>query len=250
MARFIKDPTGLTFGDLQNNDWDLIELNITVDIAAAMEWVNEVQIKNQDCIWAWSDADPYVDEEKLEYFIKTREDQLIRTQTEQPEQWMLQWSYQRAGVLPFKGVASKKLYPEVCQPDFDSKWNQPLEKFMFGFWKRYYDLLGPDVFEVARLVRFPKGCGLRTHKDTGAGQPFLIRMHTVPSIGPDHFFNYDSDLTDITRQYKLEAGKTYLLNTGILHAAWNNDDQDWWMLHNNPTPEAITKLLNTRMHIE
>jgi L1 cell adhesion molecule like protein len=112
MARFIKDPTGLTFGDLQNNSWDLIELNITVDTTAAMEWVNEVQIKNQDCIWAWSDADPYVDEEKLEYFIKTRDDQLIRTKLEQPEQWMLQWSYQRAGVLPFKGVASKKLYPE------------------------------------------------------------------------------------------------------------------------------------------
>ena len=69
MARFIKDPTGLTFGDLQNNDWDLIELNITVDIAAAMEWVNEVQIKNQDCVWAWSDVDQYVDEERLEYFI-------------------------------------------------------------------------------------------------------------------------------------------------------------------------------------
>jgi hypothetical protein len=74
-------------------------------------------------------------------------------------------------------------------------------------------------------------------------------MHTVPNIGPDHFFNYGEDLSDTTRQYKLESGKTYLLNTGILHAAWNNDEQDWWMLHNNPTPESVTSLLNTKVHI-
>ena len=75
-------------------------------------------------------------------------------------------------------------------------------------------------------------------------------MHTIPDIGSNHFFNYDIDLTDVNRQYILEAGKTYLLNTGIVHAAWNNDDKDWWMLHNNPSPDAVTKLLNTRMYIE
>lgn len=248
MEKFITDPIGLTFDDLQNNDWQLIKLNITVDTKFAMSWVNTVQKNNRDCIWTWSDADPYVDEEKMPYFIETRDRQLVRTESEQPEQWTLQWSYQREGVLPFKGLASKKLFPEVYEPDFDKIWNQNQKKFVFGFWKKYYEALGPDVFRVARLVRFPKGCGLRTHKDTGPGQPFLIRMHTVPEIGPDHFFNYGEDLNK--NKHKLEPGCTYLLNTGIPHCAINHDDRDWWMLHNNPTPEAITKLLNTRMHIE
>lgn len=246
MDRFITDPAGLTFADLQNNDWELIKLNVTVDTTSSNEWVSNVE-KHRDCIWAWSDADQYVDEDKLEYFIKTRANQLVRTVTEQPEQWMLQWSHQREGVLPFLGLASKQLYPEILDPEFRSKWNTNLEKFYFGFWKRYYDALGPDVFTVARLVKFPKGCGLRTHVDTGPNQPFLIRMHTVPSIGPDHFFNYGDDPTK--RHHKLEPGCTYLLNTGIPHSAINYDDQDWWMLHNNPTPEAVTRLLNTRMHI-
>ena len=81
MARLIKDPSGLTFDDLQNNDWDVIELNITVDTTAAMEWVTAVQ-QHRDCIWAWSDADPYVDDEKLEYFRNVRNTQLIRTEPE------------------------------------------------------------------------------------------------------------------------------------------------------------------------
>lgn len=248
MDRFIEDPAGLTFDDLQNNDWELIKLNITVDTKSAMEWVTSVQLNNRDCIWRWSEADPYVDESLLEEFKNIRANQLIRTEKEEPEQWALQWSYQREGVIPFKVLASKKLFPEVYESNFNEVWNQNQEKYVFGFWKRYYDALGSDVFRVTRLVRFPKGCGLGTHVDTGSNQKYLIRMHTVPEIGPDHFFNYGDDLT--ARTHKLESGCTYLLNTGIPHSAINHDDRDWWMLHNNPTSEAVTRLLNTRMHIE
>lgn len=246
MDRFITDPTGLTFNDLQNNDWELIKLNITVDTNSAMQWVKEVET-HRDCIWTW-DLPHLVDEDKKEYYFEQTKKLLVRTETEQPEQWTLQWSYQREGVLAFKGLADRHIYPEVYEPGFNENWNQNQEKFYFGFWKRYYDALGPDVFRVARLVRFPTGCGLNTHKDTGDNQPFLIRMHTVPEIGPDHFFNFGEDLSQ--RHHKLEPGCTYLLNTGIVHSAINHDNRDWWMLHNNPTPDAVTRLLNTKAHFE
>jgi hypothetical protein len=248
MEKFITDPSGLTFDDLQNNNWELIKLNITVDTTSAMEWVNEVQTKNRDCIWRWSEADQFVDESLYEDFKNIRSKQLIRTELNEPEQWALQWSFQRDGVIPFKVLASRKLFPEVYEPNFDQIWNQNQEKYFFGFWKRYYQALGPDVFRVSRLVRFPTGCGLGTHVDTGKNQPFLIRMHTVPEIGPDHFFNYGTDLSDGI--HKMEPGCTYLLNTGIPHSAVNYDLRDWWMLHNNPTDNEVTRLLNTRMHIE
>lgn len=246
MDRFIKDPTGLTFNDLQNNDWELIKLNITVDTTSAMAWVKEVEEKNRDCIWRWTEAASYVDveAEQLNLWISR---QLERSQTQEPEQWMLQWSYQREGVLPFEALASKKIYPEVADPNFLHIWNQNLEKYMFGFWKKYYDIFGETVFPVSRLVRFPKDCGLGPHTDTGADQPFLIRMHTIPDVGPEHYFAFGPK--EDQRRYYLEPGCTYLLNTGIPHCAINRDQKDWWMLHNNPTPEGVTTLLKTRMHI-
>jgi hypothetical protein len=250
MDRFIKDPTGLTFADLQNNDWDLIELNITVDATSAMEWVNTVERDNQDSIWAWSSCDHLVAKDKLEKFQNDYRSRILqRTDTREPAQWMLQWYYQREGILPFIALACREQFPEILNDDFFEKWNTNLEKYFFGFWKKYYNALGPDVFEVARLVKFPSGCGLRPHNDTGPNQPFLIRMHTVPGIGENYSFYFGNDEGN-ERHYRLTAGKTYLLNTGIYHCAINHDDIDWWLLHNNPTPEAVTKLLNTTLHIE
>lgn len=247
MDRFIKDPTGLTFDDLQNNDWELIKLNITVDTTSAMAWVKAVEEKNRDCIWRWTEAAPYADEEALKHLDLWISRQLERSQTQEPEQWMLQWSYQREGVLPFEALASKKIYPEVTDPNFLHVWNQNLEKYMFGFWKKYYEIFGETVFPVSRLVKFPKDCGLGPHIDTGADQPFLIRMHTIPDVGPEHYFAFGPK--EDQRRYYLEPGCTYLLNTGIPHCAINRDQKDWWMLHNNPTPEGVTTLLKTRMHI-
>lgn len=249
MDKFIKDPSGLTFDDLQNNDWDLVELNITVDTTSAMDWVNSVRRDNQDSIWTWH-CDHLIDKSRLEAFTNIyRGKILVEAEDAEPEQWMLQWYYQREGILPFLGLACREQFPEILNEDFHRKWNTNLEKYFFGFWERYYNALGPEVFEVARLVRFPNGCGLRPHVDTGTDQPYLIRMHTVPSIGTDYSFFFGEDAST-ARHYTLEAGKTYLLNTGIHHCAINHDNVDWWLLHNNPTPNAVTKLLNTRMHVE
>lgn len=251
MNRYISDPTGLSFSDLQNNNWDLIKLKITVNTHSIMEWVSAVREKNKDSIWTF-ERDDLVDEKFRERFKRTQKKLLVRSETELPEQWGLQWSYQREGVIPFMIYADKKKFPEVYEEGFTDRWNQNLEKYYFGFWKRYYEILGSDVFQVTRLVRFPKNCGLNTHRDTD--RDYLIRMHTVPQIGPDHYFDYTDDMDnpviDPRRQYKLEPGCTYLLNTGIPHKAINYDDKDWWMLHNNPTPDAINKLCNMIMYIE
>jgi hypothetical protein len=248
MDRFIANPVGLTFDDLQNNDWDLIKLNITFDTTSAMTWVKEVEEKNQDCIWKWTEAAPYVDEDLLKHLNAWVSKQLEKSETQEPEQWALQWSYQRDGVLPFEALASKKVYPEVADPNFLQIWNQNLEKYMFGFWKKYYDALGETVFPVSRLVKFPKGCGLGPHIDTGPDQQFLIRMHTIPDLGPEHYFAFGKKSEQ--RRYYLEPGCTYLLNTGVPHCAINRDEKDWWMLHNNPTPDGVNKVLGTTAHFE
>ena len=250
MDRFLKHPKGITWNDLQNNDWDVIELDITVNQDALLDWATDVMEKNQDSIWSF-DRQDLVDERFMERFLEEREHLLVRTEKEIPQQWTLQWSYQREGVLPFALLGCRKQYPEIDEPDFFSRWNENLEKYYFGWYKKYYDLFGPECFTVTRLVKFPKNCGLNTHKDTGKADPYLIRMHTIPQIGDDIFLNFGEDLTDTSRHYKLKAGHVYLFNTGIPHAAINYSNTPWLMLHNNPLESSINKLLSiTGMYIE
>ena len=245
MSRLWKHPKGLTWQDLQNNDWDVIELDITVDVEPLQQWYKEVTEKNTDCIWTM-DRDDLVDEECKDKFLAQRTKILVGI----PQQWTLQWSYQREGVLPFKGIACRKQFPECYEKDFNNRWNQNLSKYYYGAWKNYYDYLGPDCFAISRLVRFPKGMGLSTHVDTGENQPYLIRMHTLIDIGPKHWLNWGDDLDDKSRWYKLETGKVYLLNTGMPHAAINWNEDPWVMLHNNPNEAAVNRLLGMSEHIK
>jgi len=249
MNRFWKHPKNLNWKDLQNNNWDVIELDITFDPLDLLDWCNTVMENNQDSIWSF-DKDYLVDENALDEFLRQRKEILVKSDTSIPEQWTLQWSYQREGVLPFRLLACKKQFPEINDPCFLEKWNQNLDKYFFGWYKKYYELFGPECFTVTRLVKFPKDCGLNTHKDTGGDPPFLIRMHAIPQIGDDIFLNFGEDLTDKTRHYKLKPGCVYLFNTGIPHAAINHSDLDWIMLHNNPSEIAVDNLLKTSMYIK
>lgn len=244
MSRFWKHPKGLTWADLQNKDWDVIELDITVDAEALQQWDKEVTSANQHCIWSL-DREDLVDEEFKDKFRAQRTRILVGL----PQQWTLQWTHERDGVLPFALAACRKQYPEVYEPDFKGRWNKNLSKYFYGAWEKYYNYLGADCFTVARLVHFPKAAGLSTHVDTGPDQEYLIRMHTLIDIGPNHWFNFGDDLDDKSRWYKMETGKVYLLNTSIPHAAVNWEEKDWIMLHNNPDESAVNRLLNMSEHI-
>lgn len=244
MSRFWKHPRGLTWQDLQNNDWDVIELDITVDAEPLYKWYKEVEANNQDSIWSFDKLE-YVDER----FIDKVKAQRTKILVGLPQQWTLQWSYERDGVLPFQYIADQKQFPEVYEPGFNENWNKNLSKYFYGAWKKYYEHLGEDCFRVSRLVHFPKSCGLSTHVDTGSNQEYLIRMHTLIDIGQNHWLNWGDDLDDKSRWYKMETGKTYLLNTGIPHAAINWDENPWVMLHNNPNQAAVNKLLSMSEHI-
>lgn len=237
MSRFWRHPKNLKWTDLQNNDWDMIELDITVNATALQEWDKEVTTKNIDCIWSL-DKIELVDDSLKDSFIAQRTNILCGL----PKQWTLQWSYQREGTLPFKGMACRKQFPEVYEPGFDKQWNQNLSKYFFGAWKKYYEYLGEDCFNVARLVHFPKASGLSTHVDI-TEPSFLIRMHTLINIGSEYWLNFGKDLDDKSRWYKMETGKVYLLNTGIPHAAINWSENDWIMLHNNPNETSVNQLL-------
>lgn len=247
MERFIKDPHNYTYAQLQNNDWDILETNITVDVDAFKEWSDTVQEKFSDCGFNFIEhmhlLKPAVRERK-DFFYS---DAFLVRNADQFRQWTLQWSYQRDGAIPLLQIADIEQFPEGADPNELKKvFNINLEKYYFGMYKKYQEALGDDVFKVTRLVRFGKDNGLRVHTDNGPDEPNLIRMHLQIEVNPSAWIKFGENLD---RSYTPEVGKVYFYNTSVHHSAMNEANTPWTFLHNDPLPESIDKLLQTKIHI-
>lgn len=238
MKRFLKgdDLKGLTHKDLLNYDWDVIELPHTIDSQAMMEWYNTVAEKHSDSIFHIGKLNVIRPDFRVKA-VEFAEKHLWG----KGEQWTLQWSYQREGVIPFVYVADPAQYPEINEPDFMSVTsNTNLEKYVFGAYKRLIETFGPSCYKVTRLVRFAKDTGLKQHVDINPPE-FLVRMHAQIQSDKDCHWFFGKDME---RSYPVEQGKIYLYNTAVVHAAVNRGDNYWIMVHNNPDDEAIDQLLS------
>jgi len=234
MDRYITNPKDYTFNDLLNYNWDVIELPITVDTIGMMNWYTEIDKNYSDSKFDLSMLhllQPQL-RDKMPMFI---EKNLWGT----PEQWTLQWSYDRDGVIPFIFAGDPDQFPEIKDPDFSKNSNYNLEKYYFGTYKKYVETFGSNCFKVNRLVRFKKNTGLKSHVDIEKPN-FLIRMHLQIQVDDNAFWYYGENME---RKYTTKPGHVYLFNTHSLHAAVNNSDNDWILLHNNPNEEAINQLL-------
>jgi hypothetical protein len=71
-------------------------------------------------------------------------------------------------------------------------------------------------------------------------------MHLQIQIDEHAWWKFGDNMD---RKYTFEQGRVYLYNTAVKHAARNESSKPWIMVHNNPTPNSIDKLLITSMHI-
>jgi Aspartyl/Asparaginyl beta-hydroxylase len=242
MNRFITDPENYTFDDLQNYDWDVIQTNITVDSVKMMEWFNTVEDQFADCCYSPLGDMDLTDPGKKEFALSFIPNNLVWGL---PLQWTLQWSYDRPGKLPFLQLADPAQFPEITDPEFQKKFNKNLPKYLFGMYETYYNIVGPECFEVTRLVKMNQDVGLRPHVDI-QNPEFLIRMHLQIQIDDNAWWAFGEDMD---RKYTFEQGRVYLYNTAVKHSARNESTQPWIMLHNNPTASSLNNLLKTSMHI-
>jgi hypothetical protein len=246
MNRFITDPENYTFADLQNYDWDVIQTNITVNVDKMMEWANEVKAK-----FGYCGFNPLEHMHLAKKTFQDTKEQLIEEgfgiwNVANFRQWTLQWGKQRDSVIPFKQIMDPEQFPEINDPDFASKFNTNLNQYYFGGYKEYYDTLGSDILSVTRLVQFGPGMGLKPHTDNGPDEKFYVRMHLQLQIDNTKWWKFGKNME---RKYTFEPGRVYLYNTSNHHAARNEGENDWIMLHNDPIASAVDKILKTSMHI-
>lgn len=253
-ARVIRDPENYTAQDLKNYDWDVIELPITVNASALMDWFREVEEKYSDCSFNVQRDLHLVNPAIRDRVLDHVENRLLWGR---PEQWTLQWVIDRDGAIPLIFIADPAQFPEIdVEPEiFDQRPTVNLKKYMFGEYKKVYDALGDDCMRVTRMVRFKENCGLKPHKDIDP-PGFLPRLHIQLSVSNDAWWHFgDSHEVEphgLERVFHCEAGRVYIMNTAVPHEAKNESKEiPWIMIHTNPTDSAIDRLLKLeKLHIE
>lgn len=233
MTRYITDVTSLQAKDLNNYDWDIIELDINIDHSSMLDWYNTILENYENAQFNVSKTE-LMKEELRDKMTEFAEQHLWGT----PKQWTLQWSVLRDDAIPFRYVADPTQFPEILQDDFDEKFNTLLPQYYFGGFKDLIDTFGEGAWEVSRLVQMDKNTGLKPHTDIKPPE-FLPRMHYQIKYNSNAYWWFGENME---RKYTLEQGKLYIMNTAVLHAAKNEDDEPWVMLHSNPTNSAIDKL--------
>lgn len=242
MTRLIKDPYNYSASDLMNNDWDVIELDISFDQKGLLEWYNILNTEfstskfimspeyykkyfNNNYIRRWSVADYSVPNENQEYSFN----------------WTLQWIKERYDPLPFSHLANRDLYPEIDDPKFSDEENPFLEKFKFGSFQALYENMG-KYFQKARVLTIPKGSKVILHHDIEPGR-LLFKMHFQLETNDQcsWFFGYDAG-----REYIMQSGKVYLVNTSNVHGVINSGVTNWSMIHCSPKLEYIDEILNLK----
>ena len=242
MDRFIKNPYDYNATDLMNTDWDVIELDFSFDQPGLLEWYNKLNTDfssskfvmspeyykkyfNNDYLRRWSVADYSMPNDEQEYSFN----------------WTLQWIKERYDPLPFAHLANRDLYPEINDSNFSDEENPFLEKYNFGSFQKLKDRIGKDVQQV-RVLTVPKVSKVILHHDINPGG-LLFKLHLQIETNDQcsWFFGYDAG-----REYVMETGKAYIVNTSIVHGVVNSGNTNWSMIHCSPKLEYFNEIIKLR----
>ena len=242
MNRFITDPQSIKNQDLQNQYWDIIELNATVDHIAMMEWYSQVkeQLSGAKFSVAPDDIKKYLDPQYWKAWIGI-DPTIVGTNSQYVHWWSLQWFVERYDPLPWPHFANKTLFPEtdVDGDELDNQEMPLLKKYIFGAFAELYTKLKPYFSSASRITVIPPGAGLRVHSDVSP--PYvLIRAHIKLDNNDQASWFFGAHCE---REYVLETGKMYLVNTSVEHAVVNFGERDWVILHFTPDDYQIDDLL-------
>lgn len=251
MSRFLKHPNGLVQKDLENYDWDLIELPVILDIAEWQAWYNTIKSNLNDYSFSLKNDRNLIGTDLSRDLVY---ENILRSVWGDPKQWMLQWGIQREGVIPPSVGANPDVFLEM-KDNFDpSKVN--LTQYMFGAYKKFHDTFDNDSFRICKLLEYDPGEGLKPHVDVVEGFMPRILIHIKnsdasvyfsdgpPSLLTDEYYSTETNFSK--REYKLEEGKVYLLNTAVTHYIKNDTAQTTALIQMDPSDSILDRLLSTK----
>lgn len=242
MEKFIKDINSYNVNDIMNDQWDIIDLNLTFDVKVMKEWYNIMnkEFSSSKFIMCPSYYEKYFQPNFVRRY-SVADYSIPNKDMEYTFNWTLNWPVERYDPLPFPHLANRELYPEIINRDFDERNAPFLSKFQFGGFKIICDKM-KKYMQKTRLLTLPSGSRVVLHHDIDPGE-LLFKLHF--QIETNHesswFFGYDA-----SREYVLEEGKVYLVNTSSVHGAINTGNSPWTMIHTSPDMIHIDEILKLK----
>ena len=216
-ARVIKDydPTnhGITEDFLvNNNDWDLIELNYSLDIEKLTAWYNQINDRFGFMRFNFNENSSRLN---LEVSRKMVEEGYCGYYCGPIDGITFAWPIERYEPLPPPQQCNPDMFPEVNTDTFfnDAKI---MSKMRFGYLEEMISMLGEDAFRQMIITTHHAGMYIKQHLDSKT-----LKMHIPVQTTPNAKFHFGPNKE---REYHMELGKVYILNTGDWHGTTNEAD--------------------------
>lgn len=237
MDRYITDPELYCLSDLQNVDWDVIELRSKVNSPGLMEWYSNMSTTLEQAKWI------ACDEYEEKYFNPAMKRRWWaanpnKYKDKAPFWWYMNWPIERYDPLPFAFLANRDLFPEAYSDTYSDQDNPLLSKYNVGEFAELYELYG-KYLKAIRTIVLPEHSGLMLHVD----MPYpnvIIRLHIQLDINENCEWQFGHVAE---RKYVMKPGKMYLVNTAVPHSVSNFGGKDWVMIYGTPHSQDINEIL-------
>jgi len=209
---------------IRSDEWDLIILNKKIDSSDIFKWYQAVSnnlnhlkfnfLKNSNLLKPSLNNIFYTNKEKYA-FDKTRADiKLINS-------YVFTWPVQKNIPLPPIWAADPTQFPEIQQycdnnnqidKDINYKSWKYQEPYLFGEFKNQIESWGKQYWRNSRITEHLPGLILPSHTDG-----MIARIHIPITKDESKFYWGDNN----EREYKLEVGNIYLINSHTPHSTSN-----------------------------
>lgn len=213
--------------------WDIIALDWNIDKDKLRSWYLEVERQSEHLWFNFTKLDLLKEELQPKEILESEgvamgkdwtdpgATNLIKYEITQVlkygatiDQIQLMWPIEREVPLPQKWAAKEELYPELG----GSATYKVQKKFMFGYFKELMEKYGHFFYE-ASIIKHRPGARIAKHIDGPKVEGFpRVRLHIPIITSVESFFCYGEDFE---RQYILEPGKAYLINSSVPHGTLN-----------------------------
>lgn len=216
--RYIKGYSSLTRDFIESSNWDIIELNFTINQSLAEDYIEQLESKLGHLCFSFESKE-YI---KSEIYKSFKTHGRVGNYVGNVAAWTISWPENRDIPCPSKRQANLDKYPELRKYDLDLSVADfyydciTQDIYKFGLLKKLEELLTIRATRQLMVAKHYPGLCVMTHIDGPAK-----KIHIPLRTNPDAYFTFGDNGE---RKYNLEVGKAYLVNTNISHGTENLGD--------------------------
>lgn len=236
-ARIIKDYDPKNHGIteeflIESNDWDLLELNYSLDTSKLSEWYSQVNEKFSHMRFNFN---TYSEKLDLELSKQMVEEGYCGYYCGPIDGITFSWPTERYEPLPPPQQCNLELFPEVNRNTFfdDAKI---MSKMKFGYLEEMISVLGEDSFRQMIITTHHPGMYIRQHLDSK-----VLKLHIPVETNENAKFHFGPNKE---REYHMKLGKIYILNTGDWHGTSNESKEFRSHIITRIAPWQLTKVID------